>query len=283
MMKNILKHITFIAIAAFALALTSCRTTRVTPAALTGPSPEKARFESVVHNNYKYEALQSKVKYQMKGNSLNGKMCLESGNRLCLQVNAPLIGFEVARVEATQDSVLLVDKYDKVYTVLNLSSLYNIQDINGHEMEALECIMLGRIYIPGRGQATSKDFNKLHWTTPKLADGKQGYSEGLYKGRDYSILYSIDENGRLTSTLLIVGQKSARWEYADYQEVEEGQWVPTQEFITAINSDGEEITAALKLGNPSFGESAWRDFAPSDSYRKVTIKELGNRIKSLTK
>jgi hypothetical protein len=200
-----------------------------------------------------------------------------------MQVNAPIIGFEVARVEASQESVLLVDKYDKMYTILELANLYDIKDINGHEMEALECIMLGRIYIPGRGQATSKDYSKLTWTTPSLADGKQGYSEGLYKGKDYSILYAIDENGRLVSTLLAVGGKTARWEYSDYQEVEQGQWVPTQEFITITNADNKEISAGLKLTNPSFGESTWRDFEANDSYNKVSIKDIGNRIKSLTK
>ena len=97
------------------------------------------------------------------------------------------------------------------------------------------------------------------------------------------ILYAIDENGRLVSTLLAVGGKTARWEYSDYQEVEQGQWVPTQEFITITNADNKEISAGLKLTNPSFGESTWRDFEANDSYNKVSIKDIGNRIKSLTK
>ena len=277
------RYIVWAALAALCLVFSSCHTPKVVTGTLTGANPEKARFESVVRNNYKYDALQSKVKYSLGKTSLNGKMCLESGHRLCMQVNAPLIGFEVARVEATQDSVLLVDKYDKMYSILDLAKLYDIKDINGHEMEALECIMLGRIYIPGKGQATSKDYNKLSWTTPMLADGKQGYSEGLYKGKGYSLLYAIDENGRLVSTLLAVGAKTARWEYSDYQEVEDGQWVPTQENITVTNADSKEISAGLKLTNPSLGESTWRDFEPSDSYRKVAIKEIGDRIKSLTK
>ncbi len=282
MNKN-LKHIYTAALLAFSLVFTSCHTTKVVTGTLTGAHPEKARFENVVQNNYKYEALQSKVKYSMGKTSLNGKMCLESGNRLCMQVNAPIIGFEVARVEASQDSVLLVDKYDKIYTVLELSNLYDIKEIKGHEMEALECIMLGRIYIPGKGQATSKDYTKLIWTTPMLADGKQGYSEGLFEGKDYSILYAIDETGRLVSTLLAVGGKTARWEYSDYQEVEDGQWVPTQEYITITNANNKEISAGLKLTNPSFGESTWRDFETSDNFNKVPIKDIGNRIKGMTK
>ncbi len=280
-MKILAKYISLAAV--MVLVFASCHTPKVVTGTLTGEHPEKARFEHVVQNNYKYEALQSKVKYSLGKTSLNGKMCLESGNRLCMQVNAPLIGFEVARIEATQDSVLLVDKYDKMYSILNLANLYDIRDLNGHEMEALECIMLGRIYIPGKGQASSKDYGKLSWSTPKLADGGQGHTEGLYKGKDYSILYTIDENGRLVSTLLAVGGKTARWEYADYQEVEQGQWVPTQENITITNADNKEISAGLRLTNPTFGESTWRDFQPTDSYNKVPVKEIGNRIKSLSK
>ena len=282
-MNKILKQFAFAAILAFSLVLSSCHTPKVVTGTLTGPNPEKARFEHVVQNSYKYEALQSKVKYSLGKTSLNGKMCLESARRLCMQVNAPLIGFEVGRIEATQDSVLVVDKYDKLFAVLGLANLYDIKDINGHEMEALECLMLGRIFIPGKGQATSKDYGRLSWTTPNLADGGQGHSEGLFKAKDYSILYAIDENGRLVSTLLTVGARTARWEYADYVEAEDGKWLPTQEYITITNAENKEISVGLKLTNPSLGESTWRDFEPSDSYSKVSVREIGTRIQSLTK
>jgi hypothetical protein len=282
-MNKIFKYFSFAAILTVTFVLSSCHTPKVVTGTLTGANPEKARFEHVVQNGYKYEALQSKVKYSLGKTSLNGKMCLESGHRLCMQVNAPLIGFEVGRIEATQDSVIVVDKYDKMYAILGLGNLYDIKDINGHEMEALECLMLGRIFIPGKGQATNKDFGKLSWSTPQLADGQQGYSEGVYQSKDYSILYAIDENGRLVSTLLAVGAKTARWEYADYIEAEDGKWLPTQEYITVTNAENKEISVGLKLTNPSLGESTWRDFEPSDSFSKVSVKEIGTRIKSLTK
>lgn len=282
-MKAYPKHIlALLALVTIAL-MSSCRSHKISVTDLNGPTPEQARFESVVQNTYKYDALMSKVKMSLGKSSLNGKLCLESGKRLCLQVNAPLIGFEIARVEASQESVLIVDKYDKMYSVLNLSELYQLDELSGHEMEALECIMLGRIYIPGRGVATAKDYQQLQWTTPMLPDGTKGDSEGLYAGKDYSLIYSINSSGQLVSTQLLIGGKSARWDYSHYVEVEKGKWVPTLENITAVNDGNESLNAALEMTNPQFDESNWRDFEANASYRQVSIDKLVETVKQLAK
>ena len=264
--------------------LASCHTaTKVTTATLNAPHPEAARYQSVVQNTFKYDAMQTKSKYTMGKTGLNGKFCLESGRRLCMQVNAPILGFEVARVEASQDSILLVDKYDKIYTVLRLADLYNIDDLSGHEMEALECIMLGRIYLPGVGPASSRDYNALTWSTAMHPDGTQGETEGVFQGNNYQLTYAIDGTGRLCSTLLAVGDNSVRWDYDQYIEVEKGKWIPTQETVTATKADATSITAGITLNSPELGESTWRDFEPTDAYRKVTPQELMDAIKSLSK
>ena len=268
---------------AFVFLLTSCHTSRKVVGSQTGGKSAQACFESVVAGTFKYEALQSKVKYSLGSSSLSGKLCLESGQRLCLQVNAPIVGFEVARVEASQDSVLLVDKYDKLYTVLHLADLYQIAEISGGEMEALECIMLGRIYIPGKGQATNRDFKSLIWSTPTQSDGTPGNVEGRYQGKDFTLCYTIDGSGLLVSTQLIVGGKSALWEYASYTDAGKGRMIPTRETITATNADQQSIQATLVLNNPELGESSWRDFEPTASYRQVNLDELTGTIKQLVK
>lgn len=265
------------------LFLTGCRSQKIGVKDQSTVTPEKTRFESVVQNSFSFEALQSKTKYTLGSTSLNGKMCLESGKRLCLQVNAPLLGFEIARVEATQEQILLVDKYDKVYCAFQLSDIYQIEEISGHELEALECLMLGRIYIPGKGVAKRRDYKSLTWTTPKLADGTYGVSEALYQGNDYSLLYRIDASGRLVSTRLTVGNKSALWEYAEYREVQKNKFVPVRETITAMDAGNEKFTAGLSLNSPELGESTWRNFEPNNSYREVSLQEMLEIVKQLGK
>lgn len=265
------------------LLMTSCHSSKHLATSLDGPNPEQARFESVVRNQFAYDALQSKSKYSVGGTTLSGKLCLESGKRLCVLVNAPVLGFEVARVEASQDSVVIVDKFDKMYSVVNLADLYELDELRGHEMEALECIMLGRIYIPGLGVARSRDYSKLKWTTAKKADGTNGNSEGVYEGRNYTLCYSIDATGRLASTLLTMGGRSLVWEYADYIEAGKGNWVPTRETVTAKGGSGKKMSAGIALNGPQLEESTWRDFEPSSSYRKVQVEELINTVKGMMK
>lgn len=278
-MKNCLKYLSLIMM--LIVLMTSCKSTKNFTKDLNGPNPERARFESVVANHYKYEALQSKVKLSMGKSSLNGKICIESGKRFCLLANAPLLGFEVARIEATRDSVLLVDKFDKIYTVITLGELTKMEALEGHEMEALEALMLGRIFIPGKGQATSKDYESLKWSTPATTDAASSISTGVYKGKNYELAYTINAQGQLMQTSLTTSDgKKAVWQYTSFQEVDHKN-VATAENIIATNAEKKELRAGISFSNPTLGESTWRDFEPTDSYRRVTLEELGEVLKKL--
>lgn len=275
------RYILFLLFAVSAVVLSSCRSTRNVTGSLNGPNPEKARFETAVQNVYKYEALQSKVKLSMGKTSLNGKMCLESGKRFSLLANAPLLGFEIGRIEATPDSVVLVDKYDKLYCVVSLVELTSINALAGQEMAALECLLLGRIFIPGKGQATAKDYSRLSWHTPSLPDGSLGNSIGTFDGRDYRLAYDIDAQGQLVKTsLMLPDGKTATWTYDAFLEVEKQKKVATTEGISATNGK-KALNAGLSMNNPSFGESSWKSFEPTASYRKVTLEELVAVLKKL--
>lgn len=279
-MKNCLKYLSLIMMVI--VLMTSCKSTKNFTKDLNGPNPERARFEAVVANHYKYEALQSKVKLSMGKSSLSGKLCIESGKRFCLLVNAPLLGFEVARVEATRDSVVLVDKFDKVYSVLTLGELTKMEALEGHEMEALEALMLGRIFIPGKGQATSKDYANLTWNTSASSDPAKSISTGVYKGKNYDLVYTINGQGQLMQTSLTTNDgKKAIWQYATFENIDKKN-IATAESIIATNADKKELRAGMTLTNPTLGESTWRDFEPNDSYRRVTIEELGEILKKMT-
>lgn len=278
-MKNCLKYLSLIMM--LIVLMTSCKSTKNFTKDLNGPNPERARFESVVANHYKYEALQSKVKLSMGKSSLNGRICIESGKRFCLLANAPLLGFEVARIEATRDSVLLVDKFDKIYTVITLGELTKMEALEGREMEALEALMLGRIFIPGKGQATSKDYESLKWSTPATTDAASSISTGVYKGKNYELAYTINAQGQLMQTSLTTSDgKKAVWQYTSFQEVDHKN-VATAENIIATNAEKKELRAGISFSNPTLGESTWRDFEPTDSYRRVTLEELGEVLKKL--
>lgn len=276
------KFIYLLVVIAAVVLMSSCHTSRKGVVKLNGTNPEQARFEAVVNNSFKYDALQSKVKLSMGKTSLNGKICLEPGRRFALLANAPLLGFEIGRIEATADSVLLVDKFDKLYAVVTLADLTKVDAVAGHEMEAVECLMLGRIFIPGVGQASAKDYNRLAWTTFKNTDGSQGNSIGIFEGKNYRLGYEIDGNGRLVSTsLALANGKQAIWNYSNYTEVEKQKLLPVTEEIQAIFDEDKGIKAGFTMSNPALEESSWREFSPNSSFRRVTIQELVEVLKKM--
>ncbi len=264
------------------LSFSSCHTTRRVAGGVTGSNLEKARFETTVNKAFEYEALQSKVKFAMGKQSLNGKMSLESGKRFALSINAPLLGFEIGRIEATPEEILFVDKFDKLYCSQTLSDLFDLKELSGHEMTAVECLMLGRIFIPGVGQARVKDFDRLAWTTPPASEGNNAVSTGIYEGKGFRLIYQINEFGQLQTTTLVMNDgRSASWNYTNYQEVQKQKPVAVDEKIQITYDDGKNLNASIALTNPSLGESTWKAFQPTDSYRKVTLSELIDILRKL--
>lgn len=260
--------------------LSACHTSR-RAADLKGTNPEKARFEAVVQGGYKFDALQSKVRLSMGKTSLNGKICIEQGKRFALMANAPLLGFEVFRIEATAEELLLVDKMDKLYCSIPFDQLTAIPALADHGLEALECLVLGRIFIPGKGLAVADDYSRLAWDTALRVDGSTGNSTGTFDGGNYSLAYVINNQGQLVSTTLTLADgQEATFYYDVIEEVSSKRHVPTQENLK-LRVGEKTLSAGLSMTNPSFGTSSWKAFEPASSYRKVEFNELVDVIKLL--
>lgn len=238
---------------------------------------EKNRYEATIQNALDFKMLQSRVKYSFGDKSLNGRLNIEHGKRLCMTVT--VLGIEVARVEVNRENVVIVDKFDKLYTELTIEEFaerMNLQDEMRYE--ALECLLLGRIFIPGSGEAEVRDFKKMNW-----AMKDDNLTGELTKPR-YSLEYVIDKDNRLTNTIVTAKDgsvsKSVVFMYKGYQTVEGGEFA-TQEQITLIN-DNKAVKADLTLSAPIMGKT-WTSFTPTEAYKKVTFQELLTAVKNMKK
>ena len=238
---------------------------------------EKNRYEATIQNALDFKILQSRVKYSFGDKSLNGRLNIEHGKRLCMTVT--VLGIEVARVEVNRENVVIVDKFDKLYTELTIEEFaerMNLQDEMRYE--ALECLLLGRIFIPGSGEAEVRDFKKMNW-----AMKDDNLTGELTKPR-YSLEYVIDKDNRLTNTIVTAKDgsvsKSVAVMYKGYQTVEGGEFA-TQEQITLIN-DNKAVKADLTLSAPIMGKT-WTSFTPTEAYKKVTFQELLTAVKNMKK
>lgn len=254
-----------------ALTLTGCHTSQKASGNRAELKAESERYEAALQQALTAESFQSKTTVGMGSMSLKGTLSMRQKKDLLLTVKAPLLGFEIARLEATTDSLWLYDKYDKVYMALSITEMAN--RIGGDvDLEALQCLLAGRMYVPGRGAATKSDFKRFTWTT----EGDNLVGTYTAKGR-YELTYTINANNYLTATRVTLNDQttSAEWTYSDHTE--SGKYIyPAKETLKFGSKTG-----TLTLGAPTVPAPSWTKFQPATNYKAVTAQELLETLKKL--
>lgn len=236
---------------------------------------QRGRFEESLGKSGDFNLLQLRTKYSLGDKSLSGRLNVEKGKRLCMTVT--VLGIEVARVEANDKSVVVVDKFDKLYTELSIEDFaaqFGLKD--EMQYDALECLLLGRMFIPGTGEARAKDFNKLEWSIDN------GMLIGELSKQKYTLSYIVDEDNRLARTVVSAQREgvdaSIACTYSGYQSVENGELAMNESF--ALKAQNLNLKADLSLSSPIVGK-AWTAFVPSAAYKKVSIQEIIAAIKNI--
>jgi outer membrane biogenesis lipoprotein LolB len=258
---------------AIGLLLTGCHTTQRTGVSKAELKAESERYEAALQQALTAESCQQKVTLSMGSTSLKGSLKMHRGKDLLLSVNAPLLGFEIARVEATADSVWLVDKFDKVYVALSIADMS--RSIGGDvDLEALQCLLTGRIYVPGRGAAGNSDFKRFSWST----SGDDLIGSYTANGR-YTLIYTIDGDNRLAKTTVALADSSsvASWSYGSYTT--DGSWCyPTRQTISFVKGE-KTVNGSMTLGAPTVPAATWSHFASPSSYKQVDVPQLVETLK----
>lgn len=258
-----------------ALLLVGCGSSKKVTTGTADQNQAKVRYEAAVGNNFSFECLQSKVKYSLAGKSLNGKLNIEHGKRLCM--TATVMGIEVARVEANQETVYIVDKFDKVYAEISIAEAaahLGLQD--EAKLETIEALLLGRIYLPGKGEAKASDFKSFVWDA---AD--DNLVSGLYVAQQYNLTYLLNAENELYRTEVEVPSKAmtCTWSYSDMQQAGNGK-MPATETLCG-KSATLDISAQITLGSPTISKKGWTSFSPTSSYKKVSVHDLFQMIKNM--
>ena len=259
-----------------ALTLAGCRSTKNATSNLAKEeiTAAKNRFEAVTARNFDYDLLQSKVKYALGGKSLNGRLYIEHGKRLCLTVT--VMNIEVARIDANTETVYIVNKFNKVYAKVSLSeAAARIGLQEEAKLETLEALLLGRIYMPGKGLASKGDFNQFVWYPMQNEELQADFIADRYQ-----LSYVMDAANYLVATQVKVPAKQSTfvWEYADPTTVSSGS-VPTRQTLS-ISGD-MNMSFDFSLNSPAVSQKNWTSFQPSDKYREVTFFELIDSIKNM--
>lgn len=239
---------------------------------------QKARFDQIVGNMTDFNLFQARTKYSLGNKSLSGRLNIEHGKRM--KLTATVLGIEVIRLDINREQVTIVDKFDKLYTVLSIDELAQKLGLQ-EEMryDAIESLIMGRMFIPGKTVTKSGDFKSVTWTT--LPTGEM---IGDFIKDKYVLNYVFDNNNNLQVTAVRLNDTAdpftVSYEYEDYQQISNIIF-PGNSTVRVITDDSN-IQVGISMSNPTEGKT-WTAFVPNGEYRQVTISDLIDAIENLSK
>lgn len=92
--------------------------------------------------------------------SLPGTLRMRKNQIIRVQINVPVLGSEVARIDFTPDEVLVVDRMRKAYVKAKYSELDFLQR-NGLSFYALQALFWNELLLPGKHEVEESDLKKF--------------------------------------------------------------------------------------------------------------------------
>lgn len=271
-----------LAILAVPLCFGSCGTKKtVTQAPVAIPAEKQDLLHKVADNAQLTKFITSKVKFEVKlGDqelALTGNLRMKRDDVIQMQLMA--FGFvEAARLEFTQEYVLVMDRINKQY----LKVPYNQVDFmrnSGLNFHSLQALFWNELFQPGR--TTLTDENLAAFETEQ--DGDNAIITFAKDKLSYKWLAA--QNTGLISIVNVLykdkfhGNTQLNWDYKDFKALGTKQF-PTNNSITFTTPDKE-----LKLNivlNYLKNDTNWETRTKvSDKYREVTVDDILRRFMAL--
>jgi len=238
------------------------------------------RFDAMVATYKPWYSLSVPVKVEIKSPakiSLSGRAYMVKDS--VIHVSMRVLGFEVAVMRATPDSVYCVDKVHKLAVI---ESIDRLSANTGITLGQLQSLMLGRAVIPGENSKLSRKSRGVSLMASN--DGTAGWSmTAVSKGKyPFTCVYEIgDVNNQVSSIQVdIPGNRSVKCNYNISTACELG-FMP-QSLSSDLTLSSKHLNAtlrytisSLKVDNidlPSFRR-------PGSGYRIIAASDL---LKSLS-
>lgn len=271
-----------LAVLAIPLCLGSCGTKKTVTQAPVTISADKQDFLHRVSDNAQLaKFITSKVKFEVKVGdqelALTGNLRMKRDDVIQMQLMA--FGFvEAARLEFTQDYVLVMDRINKQY----LKVPYNQVDFmrnSGLNFHSLQALFWNELFQPGR--TTLTDENLASFETEQ--DGESTII--TYTKDKLSYKWLAAQSTGLIGIVNILykdkfhGNTQLNWDYKGFKTLGTKQF-PTDNSITFTTPDKE-----LKLNivlNYLKNDTNWDTRTKvSDKYREVTVDDILRRFMAL--
>lgn len=281
-MKTIVNYQYYIAVAVMVALFSACgshRVTTLTPDQLATASVED-RFDAMVSSYKPWHSLSVPVKVELKSPSrlsLSGRAYMVKDSLVYISMR--VLGFEVACMHVTRDSVYCVDKVHRLAVVEGIDRLCSNADIT---LGQLQSLLIGRAIIPGQHDNLTR---KSHNVILKSADNDSdtwsvtATSSGRYP---FTCVYDVDPvvNQVSSVTVALPGRNPMAVSYLSPVECQLGYFPSILSCDVTLSSKRIDAslrytTGSLRIDNvdiPSFSR-------PGSNYRIIKATDL---VKSLS-
>ena len=148
------------------LLLSSCKTRQETGRVSMKQRSNQELISAVLSNTVEYDKFSARLGVKLKPGlgksttSVPASLRIIKGEALMLSLQIPILNAEVFRMVVTPDSILLVDRKNKMYVSEALKDIRNVANF-AFEYQNLEALFTNQLFIAGKTEVTPADYSLL--------------------------------------------------------------------------------------------------------------------------
>lgn len=271
---KIIRHASYftIILATLLLGLSSCRSSKnaVSGAGELTSKNKTELVNDVLQNNIDFKTLSGKVTLELKSGKKSQKVgaqvkiIKDEVIQISIRPSFLIFGAEVFRITITPDSLVILDRINKQYTIESTNNLQERVHFNFYNMQAL---LTNSIFVPEQKTISKKDVEKF-----AVSKTKDVYMLGLVnKKTTYN--FAVDGADRIVSTLIFDQNKNTiQWTYDKF--VQSGGYTYPSQMVAQIELKDRRMDVGLELPSLEFNGEVTIDQSISKSYKKVSLAEI---------
>lgn len=252
--------------------ISSCKSSKTGSVSKGMKQLEEMKYlEEVIGNSPSFDSFSSKMKLTVdlngKETSVNGSLKMKRNELIQLSI-APVLGIEVARIEISPDSLLVLDRINKryLYAPLSVLSFLANGDIDFYTIQSL---FHNEIFLPGKKSVTPSDLSAF-----TLQQEEDRTVISLRKPKRFDYRFTTDRQAELTETRIsaYTGKYQLNWNYGDFRQLDRKNFPARMEI--AAGETGKLMHARLDLSRMQSGKINLSRTSVSRKYKQIGTDEL---------
>lgn len=224
-----------------------------------------------------------KIQMGDKDIEVNGSLRMRKDEVVRIQLNAPILGFEVGRLEFTPNYVLIIDRLHKEYIKADYTQVDFLKN-QGITFYSLQALFWNELTLPGVKQVTNSDLDKFSVDL----SGNANDAAVSHQAGNMTYLWNADRGtGRINQTNVTYkasGKVSTvNMKYGKFKSVGVKMFPALQTLTLATNATKQKQEVKMTINmNEVKTDSKWDALTEvSTKYKKVSPESVLSKIMNM--